>query len=138
VVCVDAHDGVEEAASEGKLVGFRMDRKNSVRDLGIADPLMVRRCVDPKVSSPDFRTELPGQEDRRHRLAAAEVEDAHSLFDRHDLGKRLEQPERVWAHLIVKDPLRVVGVRTAVARVVEKKRPADLPTPATSRGPGQR
>jgi hypothetical protein len=47
VVGVNTHDGVEATPSERKYVCFGMDRYDEVLEVGGADPLQIRRCLNP-------------------------------------------------------------------------------------------
>ncbi len=120
LVRVDAHDRVEEAVRERKGVRFGVHGYDEVFDTRLADAGEVGGRVDPEVGRPDPHPELLGQEDRRHRGAAPEVEHPHARLERHDLGERFHQPERVRPHLVREHPLRVVPVRPNVSRVVER------------------
>src|SRR4029077_13353131 len=86
VICVEAHDRVEEVRGKGQLMGLRADGKYPVGDAGILDPAPVFPRLDPEVGGPDLHPELAGEEDRAQRAAATEIKDTGAGLEWQDLG----------------------------------------------------
>ena len=83
-----------------------------------AGRVVLRR--DPQISGPDLGSELACEEDGRDRTATSEVEHARPRLDRQHLGQRLEQPQRVGAHLVLVHPVGVVRVGPHIARMEQR------------------
>ena len=109
---VDRDDGVEEPGREGEGMRLGPHRADAVGDSCLDDPPPVVVRVHPEVDGLDVRAELPREEDRRHRLAAPEVEDAHPGRYREPLAEPLEKPEGVRPHLVSEHPVGVVAARS--------------------------
>src|SRR5919106_569123 len=86
-----------------------MDRQDAVLEPGVLDAPPVLVGADPEVGCPDREIELPGEEDRARRPAAAEIEHAHPGPQAHGPGEPLGQPEHVRAHDVLQDPARIIA-----------------------------
>ena len=108
VVCVHAHDGIEELRREGQAAGFRVDWEYPILQTRVADSLRVVAGRDPEIGRPYLEVELFGEEYGADGSTAAEVQDAHPGFEIHQLAQGLGQPQDIGSHHVPNCPIDVV------------------------------
>jgi hypothetical protein len=112
VIGVDADDEVKLFVPKREAVSLTSQRCHLAGHARGHESLPVLSRRDPPVDGDDLNTVLTGQEHRGEGLAAAKVEYEIPWTRGSSRTEGLEQPQRVWAHVVLQNPLGLVLIRT--------------------------